>query len=434
MLSRILFVLFPPSSVRALRHRAYRRWAGADAVSLLGSWAQTIALSWVVLELTGSATALGATIALQSLPLLVLGPWGGALADRLPLRRLLAGTQLAQALLALLLAAVTLTGTATLPVLMGVAVAQGLVQVLDGPAHGLFGQQLVPVEDLANAAALGSVTSSAGRVLGMALAGVGVGTLGAPALFAANAVSFAAVIAVVLTLPNTQLHPLERAAGADASVRAGLRYALGRRELLVLLGLVLVCSSLGRNFSVMTAALVTGPLGGNSSAFAACNTFFAVGALLGGLIAARLRTLALRAILVSAAMAAAGQVLAAGSPGLPVLYALMLPVAAACVVLDTAVGSHLVLSTPAQLRGRVLALRGVVSAGSAAVGAPLLGAGADLLGARSTMALAGVVVLSCVGAAALAFSKAGRVRAPLARAFSARVVAKHGVSPVSTLT
>lgn len=402
MLSRTLSLLCPPSAVRALRHRAFRRWAAADAVSLLGTWAQTIALSWVVLELTGSATALGATIALQSLPLLALGPWGGALADRLPLRRLLAGTQLAQALLALLLAAITLTGTATLPLLSGLALAQGLVQVFDGPAHGLFGQQLVPEQDLPNAAALGSVTSSAGRVLGMALAGVGVGTIGAPALFAVNAVSFAVVIGVVLRLPASQLRPLERAAAGDASVRAGLRYALGRRELLVLLALVLVCSSLGRNFSVMTAALVTGPLGGSASAFAACSTFFAVGALVGGLIAARLRSLAVKAILVSAALAAGGQMLAAGSPALPVLYALMLPVAAACVVLDTAVGAHLTLDTPASLRGRVLALRGVVSAGAAAGGAPLLGAGADLVGARSTMALAGLVVLACVGVAALA--------------------------------
>jgi hypothetical protein len=236
----------------------------------------------------------------------------------------------------------------------------------------------------------------------MALAGVGVGTIGAPALFAVNAVSFAVVIAVVLRLPVSQLHPLERAAAGDASVRAGLRYALGRRELLVLLALVLVCSSLGRNFSVMTAALVTGPLGGSASAFAACSTFFAVGALAGGLIAARLRSLAVKAILVSAALAAAGQMLAAGSPRLSVLYALMLPVAAACVVLDTAVGAHLTLDTPASLRGRVLALRGVVSAGAAAGGAPLLGAGADLVGARSTMALAGLVVLACVAVAALA--------------------------------
>ncbi len=395
-------LLLPASATRALAHPAFRRWAGADAVSQLGTWAQALALSWLVLDLTGSTTALGATVALQALPLLLLSPWGGALADRLPLRPLVACTQLAQAGIAVVLVLLSMTGTATVPLLELLALLQGVIQVVDGPAHGLFAQQLVPEDDLPNAAAIGSITSSGGRVLGMALAGIGVGALGATALFAVNAASFALVVAVVLTLPAGTVRSPHRAQGEDATVRAGLRYALQRRELLVLLGLVLVTSSLGRNFSVMTAALVRGPLGGGASSYALVSSMFAVGALVGGVVAARLPRLTVRVVLVSAGLAAIGQMVASGSATLLALEVLMVPVAAACVVLDTAVGTHLVLSTPALLRGRVLALRGLVAAAAAAGGAPLLGALSDLLGPRQAMGGAGAVVVAAVLTAALA--------------------------------
>ena len=392
----------PPAATRALRHPAFRRWAGADALSMLGSWAQALALSWLVLDLTGSTTALGLSIALQSLPLLLLGPWGGAVADRVSLRPLVAATQGAQGLVAAGLALLALTGTASVGVLQVLSLLLGLVMVVDGPAHGLFAQQLVPEEDLPNATAIGSVTSSGGRVLGMALGGAAVATVGPAVMFGANALSFVVVMALVLRVPAAEIRELPRATAQAGSVRAGLRYALLRQDLLVLLGLVLVTSSLGRNFTVTTAALVDGPLGGGASGFAAVSTFFAVGALVGGLLAARFRALNVRVVLVSAGAAAAGQVLAGGSASLVVLEALMLPVAAACVVLDTAVSAHLMTSTPAAMRGRVLALRGVVSAAAAASGAPLLGALADVAGARSAMSGAGVVVLAAVVAAALA--------------------------------
>jgi hypothetical protein len=393
--------LLPASSVRALRYPAFRRWAGADAVSQLGTWAQALALSWVVLELTGSTAALGLALALQSAPQLLLGAWGGALADRLPLRPLVTATQLAQAGCAGALAVLAWTGTGTVPLLLLLALLQGLVQVVDGPAHGLFAQQLVPEQDLPNAAALGSVTSSGGRVIGMALGGAVLGTVGASWLFAANAVTFAGVARLVHRLPADQIRVLPRAEGDSGSVRAGLRYALGHRALLVLLALVLVTSSLGRSFSVTTAALVQGPLGGDAAAYALCSAAFALGALLGGLLAARLRTLSLRVVLASAGLAAVGQVLAAASPTATVLNALMIPVAGACVVLDTAVGCHLVLDTPPALRGRVLALRGLVAAAAGTAGAPLLGAMCEVLGARLTIAGSGLVVLAGVLAAAV---------------------------------
>ncbi|MDX6267366.1 MAG: hypothetical protein QOD70_2106 [Frankiales bacterium] len=392
----LLTAVLPATSFRALRHPAYRRWAAADTASQLGTWAQALALSWVVLQLTGSTAALGGTVALQALPILLLGPWGGAAADRLPLRRLLLGTQIAQGVLAVALALLVGLGMASIGSLLVIALMQGLVQVLDAPAHALFTQQLVPEEDLPNAAALGSVTSSTGRVVGMALAGVGLGTLGAPGLFALNAVSFAAVALVVFRVRRQDIRPLPRAAGEDATVRAGLRYVLSRRELTVLLALVLVTSSLGRNFSVMTAALVNGPLHGGSREYAITSTAFAVGALGGALVATRLRALSLRVVLAAAGLAALGQVVAATSAGLSELSAVLVLVAAACVVLDTAIGSHLVLSTPMSLRGRVLALRSLVAAAAGAGGAPLLGWLADTSGARVTMGGAGALVLVSV--------------------------------------
>lgn len=160
-----------PRMMRALAHRDYRLWALADLLSTVGSWMQLIAQNWMVLELTHSPAQLGVTIAVQSAPTLALGMWGGNIVDRLPRKPLLVVTQGFFAALALVLAATTAIGALNIWVIWSTALLTGLATTINTPAVGALCADMVPVEDLGNAIALGAATSSTGRMLGMASAG-----------------------------------------------------------------------------------------------------------------------------------------------------------------------------------------------------------------------------------------------------------------------
>src|SRR4051812_18121435 len=182
------------------RERNYRLWATADLVSTGGTWMQVLGLNWLVLSATGSAASMGVVVMLQALPVLLLGSWGGALADRLPARTLLIVFQTLRALLALTL---MLDSTRLWPI-YAVALASGVISSIEGPCLGRFGSALVSREALGSALALGSVLSSAGRILGMSLGGVLVGVTGVSTLFLINAGSYATVIlALLLMRPDT---------------------------------------------------------------------------------------------------------------------------------------------------------------------------------------------------------------------------------------
>jgi hypothetical protein len=248
-----------------LRERNVRLWAAADLVSTGGTWMQVLGL---VLSLTGSAATMGFAVLAQALPVLVLGGWGGALADRLPARPLLIAFQVARALLAPAL----VFDTGLLWPIYAVALACGVISAVEGPSLGRFGSALVPREALGSAPALGSVLSSAGRIGGMALGGVVVGITGPTYLFAINAASYLTVIAALVIMRQGSMRPLASARDSDRGVRAGLRYVLGRPMVLTVLTLSFVLGSLGRNYQVTMAAMVAGPLHAGSGAYGMLST------------------------------------------------------------------------------------------------------------------------------------------------------------------
>lgn len=383
-----------PATLRSLRHRNYRAWALADLVSVTGSWMQVVAQGWLVLTLSHSALALGLTLTLQAAPSLLLGMAGGAFVDRVAnRRRLLVVTQALHGLLGALLAVLAATGHVQVWTVYALGLAGGLVGVVDGPALGAFSQELVGREDLPNAMALGSMTNSAGRILGMSSAGAVIAVLGLPAVFALNAATFLAVIAALLRIDASALHPLRRAPRAAAGVRAGLRYVAGQRQLVMVLLLAFFLSSFGRNFQVTMAAMSAGPLEAGAGGYSVCSTAFAVGALAGAVLAARLARMSLRVLLWAAAATGLLQGLSSLSPGLAPFAAVMVPVAAGAVVIDTAVGAHVALSTAEEMRGRVLAVQGLVGSAAGAVGGPLLGWLASTEGPRAALLDGGTVVL-----------------------------------------
>jgi MFS family permease len=397
-----------PAMFRSLHHHNYRLWATADLISVTGTWMQVLALNWLILSITGSATSVGIGLLLQTAPALLLGPLGGAIADRLPSRAVVMTGQTAQMGLSALLAVLASGDPDGTAGLYAISLVSGGVTALTSPSLGRFGMEIVGPDDLSNALSLGSVLSSAGRILGMSLAGVVIALVGVPGAFAANSASFAAVVAALLLMRSRELHPVPKAGPAERGVVAGLRHVARTPWLLVTFGLAFVLGSLGRNYQVTMAAMTEGPLGGGAGAYGALSVVFAAGTVLGGLFAASRSRLSLGLLLVMAAACSVGQVFSGVAPGPLAFGALMLPIAAAAVVIDTTVSTRVQLDTPHGLRGRVIAAQGMVGAASGAAGGPALGALCDLLGPRAALVLAGTVSVIAALAAGYALLRLRR--------------------------
>ncbi|MGC4853017.1 MFS transporter [Micromonospora sp. DT4] len=400
----------------ALRHRNYRIWALAGFVSVIGTWMQVLGVNWYVLKATGSATSMGVAVLLQAAPTLLLSVWGGVLADRLPARPLLITAQVAHAAFAAGLAAVALTGTGGLPLIFAISLASGAVSAVEGPVMGRWSSTLVDRETLGNALALGSLTNSAGRILGMSLGAVGVAAVGPALLFGVNAASFAAVVVALLAIRPGALPASAMATDGPTrhGVRAGFSYLRGQPVLLLALALSFVLGSLGRNYQVTMAAMSDGPLAVGASGYGLLSTVFAVGTVVGALVAARRRSLSYGTLVGAGLLASGLQIVAGLVPGVWGFAAVILPIAAAAVVIDTTVGTRAQLDTDGAMRGRVLAALAVTGSVSAAVGAPLLGWLAEHAGPRQTLVLAGSVAAIATTAAAVALDRQHRRVAPLA--------------------
>ncbi|MEU8257659.1 MFS transporter [Micromonospora inaquosa] len=396
----------------ALRHRNYRIWALAGFVSVIGTWMQVLGVNWYVLKETGSATSMGFAVLLQAAPTLLLSVWGGVLADRLPARPLLIAAQGAHAALAAGLAAVALTGVGGLPLIFAISLVTGAVSAIEGPVMGRWAASLVDRETLGNALALGSLTNSAGRILGMSLGAVVVAAVGPALLFGINAASFVAVVVALfavrtgavpgIAVPGLAVPDGERNRGG---VRAGFAYLRGQPVLLLALALSFVLGSLGRNYQVTMAAMSDGPLHAGASGYGLLSTVFAVGTVVGALLAARRRSLGYRTLVVAGLFASGLQIVAGLAPGTWSFAAVILPIAAAAVVIDTTVGTRAQLDTDGAMRGRVLAALAVTGSVSAAVGAPLLGWLAEHAGPRQTLVLAGSAAAIATAAAGVALDR-----------------------------
>lgn len=393
--------------LRALGNHNYRLWATADLISVTGTWMQVLGLNWVVLARTGSATSVGLSVLLSTLPALLIGPWAGAVADRFPPRRIILAGQSAHLVIALLLA-VMVWQDMPLVTIYGLTAVAGVVGAFESPALGRFAGQVVPRQDLGNALALGSLVNSAGRVLGMSLAGVLAAAVGDALLFVLNAGSFVAVIVTVLVIRSGELHPLAVAKAERAGVRAGLTYVRRSHVLVVLFTLGFVLSGLGRNYQVTMAAMAEGPLASGAAGYGLLSSVFAVGTVLGGIIAARVRELTIPLLLGAAAVTSVLQAASGFLPGMLGFGAVILPIAAGAVLIDTAKSTRLQLDSAEDMRGRVLSIDGAVAAAAGATGAPLLGWMCERLGAGEALLVAGVVTLAATGVATLALQRSRR--------------------------
>ncbi|HEX5147337.1 MAG TPA: MFS transporter, partial [Conexibacter sp.] len=324
-------------ALRSFDEPNYRRYFYGQLVSLSGTWMQTVAEMWLVLQLTHSGVAVGFAAALQFAPMLLGGAWGGLIADRFPKRRLLIATQTAMALPALALLALTAAGAIQLWMLYLLICARGAVNAIDNPARQSFIVELVGPDRLVNAVSLGSALVNGARTIGPALAGVVIATLGVEPCFALNALSFAAMILALQRMDPSALRSVPPAARRPGQVRSGLRYVRATPELRIPLLMMAVVGTFTFNFQVLLPLLASFSFGGGAGAYATLTTAMGLGAIAGA-IANGTRSRIRPALLAGAAAAFGALVLAtASAPDLALAAIALVPVGAASVVFSASV-------------------------------------------------------------------------------------------------
>jgi MFS family permease len=385
--------------LRALRHRNYRLFFGGQLISLIGTWMQMVAQSWLVYRLTGSAVLLGFVGFSSQIPVFLLAPVGGAAADRYRRHRILIVTQTAAMLLAFVLAGLTLTGLVRVWQIFILAAFLGVVNAFDIPTRQAFVVDMVGREDLVNAIALNSSMINGARIVGPAVAGVLVASVGEGWCFFINAVSYLAVIAGLLLMRLTVRTRIPLPGPALAGIVEGFRYVRHTRPIRTLLLLLGLVSLTGMPYAVLMPIFADRILHGGARALGLLMGASGLGALAGALTLATrqgIRGLG-RWVALAALGFGASLVLFSWSRTFWLSAALLLPVGF-CMIIEMASSNTLIQSLVSdRLRGRVMAVYSMLFMGMAPFGSLLAGALASRLGAPATVALGGAVCI--IGAA-----------------------------------
>jgi MFS family permease len=385
----------------------YRRYYGGQAISMIGTWMQMTAQSWLVLTLTHSSTALGAIVALQTLPVLLLGPYGGVIADRVDKRRLMIALQSAMGLQALVLGLLTVTGQVRVWEIGVLAALLGLNNAFESPARQSFMLEMVGPEHLRNAVSLNSVLVNLARTIGPAVAGVLIASVGTGVCFLINAASFVAVMGSLATMDRTTLAPTDPMPRGRGQLREGLRYVRATPALAVPLLMMAAAGCLTYEFQVTLPVMASRGLHVGATGFGFMTAAMGLGAIVGGLrVAARGKT-GLAPLVIAACAFGVTVTLAALAPSLMLeLVALAFAGAASISFMSTG-NSTLQLSAEPSMRGRVMSLWFVAFQGSTPIGGPIVGVVMAAFGARAGLGLGAV---TCAAAAILGVSAMRRQR------------------------
>lgn len=376
----------------------YRRYASGQSVSMIGTWMQTTAQSWLVLTLTHSAVVLGLVVATQTLPVLVLGAYGGVIADRVEKRRLMVFLQSMMGIQALVLGILTLTGLIQIWEIFILAALLGLNNTFENPSRQAFMMELVGAKDLRNAVSLNSVLVNVARAIGPAAAGLLIASVGIGWCFLINAGSFVAVVASLVTMDRSRLHPSLPTARARGQLRAGLRYVAGIPDLAIPLLMMAVVGTLAYEFQVVLPVLASHTFQGGARAYGFMTAAMGIGAIGGGLVTAARGRTGLRTVSIAAGVFAVVLLLAAAAPTLTLEYIALAMVGWASISFIARGNTTLQLAADPQMRGRVMALWAIAFMGTTPIGGPLIGWITSSAGPRVGLATGGV---SCVLAAGL---------------------------------
>lgn len=380
-----------PRWYHPLAQRNYRLFVAMQLAGSTGIWMQRLAQDWLVLQLTGSPAAVGLAVALQFLPMLVVGPISGILVDLYAKRRILLLCQTVTALLATTLAVLDAGGGISVWAVYACCVALGITSAVDGPARQVFVNEVVGDAGLRPAIGLNNAIGQLGAMAGPALGGVLIAKAGSAAAFAANALVCLAVLGLIAAIRTSQLHPGAPPLRGRGQVLAGFRYVRHRPSLLLVMLLAGLLGAFGMNGPVVLAAFAENIWHSGAGGFGMFNTFSAAGALAGALLAARLRTLGRRGIVASAGLFGLTQLVAALMPTQELFVAMLVPVGVMTLLFLTSAATTVQLEAGAEVRGRVLALYLPLLLGGHALGGLLAGWLTEEFGVRTGLVVAGAL-------------------------------------------
>ncbi len=390
---RLRFLDAANDTFRSLRTRNFRLFFFGQLVSQSGTWMQSIAIIWVVLQLTDDGFALGLATAAQFLPVLVLGAWAGVVADRVDRHRFLLVTQSAYALVAIGFTVLTFTDNVSLPAIYLLSGMFGVVTALDNPARRSLVVEMVSVPDVPNAVGLNSAVMTGSRVVGPALAGVLISTAGPEWCFLVNALTYVAVLAALLRIDRSKLRTSERVVRAKGQLREGLRYVWSTPELKLPMILLTVIGTLAFEFQVTLPLLADRTFDGGANTFTLLYSAMSVGSVVGALLIAR-RTDADTALLAKAALGMGTAMgLLAIAPNQWFALVAVVPLGLAGIFLISGSNAVINLHADPSMRGRALALTAVVFIGSTPIGGPIAGWVSEQFGPRAGIGMGAVAAL-----------------------------------------
>jgi len=394
---------FRQETFSSLYIRNYRLYFIGQIISTSGTFMQSVAQAWLVLDLTHSGTALGLATALQYLPILVLGPYGGVMTDRLAKRRILFWTQSLSGVLGLVLGALVATGLVRVWMVYLLALGLGLVNVFDNPTRQTFHMELVGPDKVRNAVTLYSILVNLARIAGPALAGTLIATVGLAPCFIINGLSFGAVVVMLALMRPGDLLRTPPVPAEKGQIREGFRYVAATPVLAATLLLMAIVGTLTFEFQVSLALLAHATFQGGARSYAFLTSAMGLGAALGGIRFASRKGAAPRQLVSASLLFGLAVLVAACMPSLVLAGVAMVAVGVCSINFSSLGNSTLQLESSPRMRGRVMSLWSVAFLGSTTIGGPIVGWFAEVAGARWGLALGGLAALAAaaLGAATL---------------------------------
>jgi MFS family permease len=395
-------------SVSSLAVPNYGRYFAGQIVSVSGNWMQIVAEMWLIVKLTNSGVSVGLTAGLQFLPILLLGAYGGVIADRLPKRKVLMVTQPLMALPALALFGLTAAGLVQAWMVFALVVARGTVNAIDNPTRQSFVYELVGGDRVVNAVSLNSVIVQSARIFGPAAAGAMIALFGVGPCFLVNALSFAAMFVALRGMDPAALHAAPAKPREPRELRAAVAYVRSSPALWIPLGMMVIAGTLSFNFQVLMPLLASQTWHAGATTYALLTAAMGIGSVAGALASGARGRVSPRILVGAATGFGVLELAAAAAPSLPLQLLLLAPLGALTVTFSAGINSSMQLGATTAMRGRVMALYSVVFLGSTPIGAPLVGWLAEVAGPRAGMAVGGVAALAAGALATIAYVRERR--------------------------
>ena len=378
---------------RSFRHRNYRILFPANTISNIGSWAQRVAQDWLVLELTHSGTYLGIVTAIQFTPVLFFSLHGGALADRFNKRKLLMATNALGAFSAIALGVLVMSHHIALWHVFVLAAVLGISSAIDAPVRQAFAAEIVGHDDLPNAVSLNSANFNAGRLVGPALSGLLIAAFGTGPSFILNGLSFLFAIAALTMMNEKEFFHQERTKSMT-NVREGLRYALARPDIYVVMLIVFFMGTFGLNFQIFNALMATQEFGKGPASYGLLGTFIAIGSFSGAIASARLERFRKTRFVILGSGAFSLAVMVLATMPTYTAYAIFLPFCGITALTTMITANSIVqVNSDQAIRGRVMGIYLLIFMGGTPIGSPLIGVMSELIGVRQTIAGCGAISL-----------------------------------------